>query len=237
MTKTADLLQADNQLLRNMTFRNYIANGGFDLWSHGTSQSASGMDSADLWDINMSPSGVAEFERIAFTPSQQNVPGNPTYHARMTITTSGVIGTAKCSMVQSISPGHLLNGQVGVISFRAKADAAKPIMFSMDRIWDVAEITDNIGTETFNLTTNWQRYYYTFPIPTTDGEPLESDIPAGSLRAHFIFEHGDQFPHIGIGLQTGVFDIADIQFEQGSIYSEFERRPAIIEQLLCGLIT
>jgi hypothetical protein len=216
-------------------FKNKIINGNFDIWQRGTTFLAPTNNgySADRW-INFSAGTSAILTRQAFSLDQTQVPGNPTYFARINVTS--VTGAANHAVLdQRIEDVRTLAGQTATLSFWAKADAPKNIgicMVQSRRSGDV--INDAIGATLIPLTTSWQKYTQTFQLPIISNTVmLTSNAHAITLQIYF--DAGTSFASksANLGHQSGVFDLAEIQLEEGSVATPFEQRPIGLELSLC----
>ena len=93
-------------------FRNKLINGGFDVWQRGTSISLSNTAAytADRWMVGGASASVA---RIDFTNGQTEVPDNPKYYARWTISSN----SQNYEFNQKIEGVQTFAGQTATISF------------------------------------------------------------------------------------------------------------------------
>ena len=216
-------------------FRNKIINGNFDIWQRAASQTASGYGSADRWS-NSRTGSTNTTSRQAFTLGQTDVPGEPALYIRHVVTSSAGASNYVV-MSQPIEDVRTLAGKNATLSFWAKADAAKPI---------TVEIGQNFGTggspsatvyatpQKISLTTSWAKYTLTFAIPSISGKTLGSD-GNNFLSVSFWMDAGSSFNARTetLGQQSGTFEFAQIQFEEGTSATPFEERPRATEFGLC----
>jgi hypothetical protein len=206
-------------------FRNAIINGGFDIWQRATSYTGTGQGyrTADRWVvIREGGSGAsATFSRQAFTPGQTDVPGNPRYFFRWAETNAGSGYTGKF-FFQNIEGADTFAGQQVTFSFYAKA--ASPVTLPgifWYRFFDSATEDDfaNIAPNVL-IGTSWQKYTYTFTLPSVSGGTIGS------------FSTLSVYPEVPV---TGTFtlDFAQFQLEPGPVATPFERRPIGTELALC----
>jgi len=216
------------------SFRNRIINGNFDIWQRGTSQTSSGYGSADRWESFHSGSTKTASQQ-AFTVGQTDVPSNPKYYLRHVV--SSVAGSGNRVLVnQKIEGVSTLAGQTVTLSFWAKADSNKSI---------ATEFVHNFGTGgspstaitgiqvvTHNLTASWQKFTATVAIPSISGKTIGSDNN-DYISFAFWFDAGSDYNSRTnlLGQQSGTFDIAQVQLEEGTVATPFEHRP--IELALC----
>jgi len=218
------------------SFRNRIINGNFDIWQRGTSQTNAGYGSADRWFLGHTGS-TKTASRVAFTVGQTEVPGNPKYYLRHVV--SSVAGTGNhCFLDQRIEGVHTLAGQTATLSFWAKADSNKNIATEFIQYFGTGGSPSNqitgIQVVTHNLTTSWQKFTATVAIPFISGKTIGSD-GNDLLELIFWFDAGSTYSARtnSLGQQSGTFDIAQVQLEEGTVPTPFEHRPYGIELALC----
>ena len=217
-------------------FRNKLINGTFDFWQRGTSQTSSGYGSADRWNNNHSGSSKTASQQ-AFTVGQTEVPDNPKYYLR-TVVTSSTGAANNCSTQQRIEGVTTLAGQTVTLSFWAKADSNKDIATEFTQDFGTggspSSRVDGIGVTTHSLTTSWQKFTVTSAMPSISGKTIGTDNN-DYIRVLFFFEAGSDFNSRtnSLGHQSGTFDIAQVQFEKGTVATPFEHRPISVELSLC----
>jgi len=217
-------------------FRNKIINGNFDIWQRGTSQTISGYSSADRWRcLNVGSTKTAS--RQAFDLGQTDVPGNPKYYMRHVVTS--VAGASNyVAMDQKIEGVETLSGKTATLSFWAKADASKNIAVEFYQDFGTggspSDAVSGIGAQLVALTTSWTKYTITVDIPSVAGKTLGTD---GNdwVGVFFWFDAGSDYDDraANLGQQSGTFDIAQVQLEEGSAATPFEQRPIGTEENLC----
>lgn len=216
-------------------FKNYIINGNFDIWQRGTSATniINGTFLADRWGTYMGGSS-ASISRQSFTPGQTEVPGNPTFFHR-TVVTSAVGANNFVDMQHHIENVALTSGKTYTLSFYAKADSSKNIAVAIGQNFGAGGSPNvgGVGSQLVALTSSWKKYSITFNVPSILGKTL------GTNNDHyqyivFYFDAGVNLTNAsGLGQQSGTFDIAQVQFEEGSVATNFEYRPIEIELDLC----
>jgi hypothetical protein len=218
------------------TFRNKLINGDFFVWQRGGTQSSAGHGSDDRWS-NYHQGSTKLHSREVFPLGQTAVPGNPTFFSRTVVTSVAgannlVVKTQRIENVRTLSGGNAR------VSFSAKADAARPIAIELVQDFGLggspsAPVTA-IGSQKFNLTTAWQRFSATIAIPSIAGKVLGS-ADNDHLELIFWFDAGSNWNTrtASLGQQSGTFDIANVQVEEGTVETEFELRPRSIELVLC----
>ena len=221
-----------------LSFRNKIINGNFDIWQRGTSL-ASGTGERFLADrfLNESAGSTYTTTQQPFTLGQTEVPGEPTYFHRTIV--SSVVGTNnRCVLAQRIESVRTLAGKTATLSFYAKADTAKPMSVEFNQSFGIggspSSTIESIGVQKLNLTTSWQKFNIDVTIPTISGKTLGTNN-SDSLTIIFWFDAGSDFNSRtnSLGQQSGTFDIAQVQLEEGSVATPFEIRPIGTELALC----
>lgn len=219
-----------------VAFRNKIINGNFDIWQRATTQTSNGYGSSDRW-YNEHGGSSKTTSRQLFTVGQTDVPNNPQYFTR-TVVTSVAGATNNVIMSQLIESVRTFAGKTVTLSFWAKADANKNIAVEYAQNFGTggspsARVT-GIGIATCALTTSWQKFTLTTTIPSISGKTLGTD-ENHNLQMAFWFDAGSSFNSRtnSLGQQSGTFDIAQVQLEEGSIATPFEQRPIGTELALC----
>jgi hypothetical protein len=211
-------------------FRNAIINGNFDIWQRGTSftnpLSGSGF-TADRWLPAHNGTGATRvISRQAFALGQTDVPGEPTYHLRWNQSAAGSGGTFN-DILQRIEGVRSFAGQTVTLSFYAKAAAATTLtnanyLQNFGTGGSPSATVQNTISTNLALTTVWQKFSYSFSVPSISGKVLGSD--------------GNDSLTIAIRMPlnaTFTVDIAQVQVEAGPVATPFERRPIGTELALC----
>ena len=227
---------AEVHSILGLPHRNAIINGNFDIWRRGTSRTSNGYGSADRWSC--AHSGTTKTaSRQEFTLGQTSVPGEPAYFMRHVVTSVAGSGNY-CQIRQMIEDVRTFAGQTATLSFWAKADASKNIAIEFIQSFGTggspsARIT-GIGAQKIALTTSWAKYNITVDIPSITGKTLGSD-GNHCLCLYFWFDAGSDYASrtANLGQQSGTFDIAQVQLEEGSVATPFERRSYGEELALC----
>lgn len=220
----------------SMMFRNKIINGNFDIWQRGTSQTTADYGSADRWE-NFHSGSTKTASQQTFTVGQTDVPGNPKYYLQTVV--SSVAGSGNRVLVnQKIEGVSTLAGQTVTLSFWAKADSNMSIATEFAHIFGTGGSPSSnvfeIGVTTHNLTTSWQKFTATVSIPSISGKTIGTD-GNDKLQINFWFDAGSDWNSRtnSLGQQSGTFDIAQVQLEEGPVATPFEQRPYGMELSLC----
>jgi len=210
-------------------FRNKIIDGDFNFWFEGTSQTTNGYGSDTMW-ANQSSGTTKVHSRQEFTPGQTDVPGNPTYFSRTVV--SSVAGASNyCIKAQNLEQLKNLSGKVVTLSFYAKADSSKSIAVEFFQNFGLSGSTaiSGIGAQKILLSTGWKRYSVTVSIPSILGKTIAGGNEY--LAVALWFDAGSNYDSRtdSLGQQSGTFDIAQVQLEEGSVATEFEERSIGLE--------
>jgi hypothetical protein len=212
-----------------LCFVNQIINGKFDFWQRGTTQTTSGYGGADRWRNEHSGS-TKTHSRQAFAEGQTAVPGNPAYYARTVVTAGGGTGDY-VSMEQRIEDVRLLGGKTMMLSFYAKADAVKNLGIEVSQNFGSggSATLNAIGATKVALTASWARYTVAIPITSLSGKTVGTFPNFTAIR--FWFDAGSTLNTrtATLGHQSGTFDIAMVQLEDGAYATPFEQRPIGVE--------
>jgi len=194
-------------------FKNYLINGNFDVWQRGTSFSfsSSSVYTADRFKIG---AASGSFARQAFTLGQTEVPYEPSYYGRWTISSN----SQNYEMHQRIEDVRNLAGQTATLSFYARRPSgsttinARIVQYFGTGGSPSSTVVTSLGT--VNLTTDWQKFTFTVSVPSISGKTLGTNNNS----------------NLWVGVQitdtnTGTIDFAQIQFEVGDTATPFEYVP------------
>jgi hypothetical protein len=224
--------------LTSLSFRNKIINGNFDIWQRGTSL-ASGTGERYLSDRFASASVGSTYtaSQQLFTNGQTSVPNNPSFFHRNVV--SSVAGSLNfTALVQRTESVATFSGQTVTLSFYAKADSSKNISIEFAQVFGTGGTPSSqinaIGVQKLSLTTSWQKFTVTANIPSISGKTIGTD-GNDYFNTAFWFDAGSSFNSRtnSLGQQSGTFDIAQVQLEEGSVATPFEVRPIGTELALC----
>lgn len=232
-------LKADTSYVNNKYsgFKNYIINGNFDIWQRGTSQTSSEYGSDDRWyNGNF---GSSKTHSLQLCSDTERALFNASYFSR-TVVTSVAGANNYCIKNQSIENVTKLAGKTVTLSFWAKADLAKNIAIEFGQTFGTggspSSTLNGAVTQLIALTTTWQKFTRTITIPSIAGKTLGTDgVHTTFTFVNFWFDAGSSFNSrsANLGQQSGTFDIAQVQLEEGSVATPFEQRPIGLELSLC----
>ncbi len=203
--------------------RNFVINGGFDIWQRGTSFSiAAGTYTtftADRW-LGFADSGIiSTISRQTFAPGSAPVAG---YEGQYYLRCAGTVAVSggAYGIEQRIEDVRTFAGKTVTISFWAKANTAVTgyLLFNQ-RFGSGGSAEVGIPTNTFAFTTSWQRFTQTIAVPSITGKAIgvNSHIAVHPLRL----------------VASATVDIWGIQIEDNGFVTAFDVRPAAQELVLC----
>lgn len=221
-------------------FKNKIINGNFDIWQRATSQTSSGYGSDDRW-VNSHVGSSKTHTRESFDDilgvGQELVPGNPKYFSR-TVVTSSAGSSNYVFKLQRVEDVRTFAGKKVNLSFYAKADATKNISIEFAQSFGTggspSTLVTGIGVNKITLNDEFVKYNITVEIPSINGKTIGTNGDS-HLALVFWFDAGSDFDSRtgSLGQQSGTFDIAKVQLEDGEVSTEFEERHISEELLLC----
>ena len=215
--------------------RNKLINGDFRFWQRATTQSdaSSTYGSDDRW-INTAYLTTRVHSQQVFTVGQTTVSDNPVFYSR-TVVSSVADSNSYAYKSQRIEDVRALAGKTVTVSFWAKADAARPIAIELYQHFGTggSASVSGIGAQKFTLSTSWQKFTATVALPSISGKTVGST--SGYTGLFFWFDSGtvSAARTASLGQQSGTFDIANVQLEEGASATSFEARPVALELALC----
>ena len=191
--------------------KNKIINGDFGIWQRGTSftNPTDASYTADRFEIRQDGNGTKIISQQTFTPGTAPVAGyEGQYFFRWNDSVAGTTQTFKV-VSQKIEDVRTFAGQTVTMSFWAKADAARTLVFYPQQNFGTGgSALVDVTSSSASLTTSWQRFTYTVAIPSVSGKT----IGAGSnLRFRF---------DLPLNVAQTI-DIWGVQMEAGSVATAF----------------
>ena len=246
-TNTTATLQAKDgtvALIDNVKgFKNYIINGNFDIWQYKDAgltypQTSSGYGSDDRWG-NSHNGSTKTHSQVACTDMERAL-FNASYFSRTVVTSVAGVNNyvIKTQRIENI---YKLAGKTITLSFWAKADGNKKLGVSSEVQYGTggspsSELIKAGIQQILDLTTVWKKFTIVATLPTAVGKTLGTDgVHTSFNQITFWFDAGSTLaPYIpGMIQQSGTFDIAQVQLEEGSVATPFEQRPYGLELSLC----
>jgi len=226
MTFARDLASFADSASQNLTFRNKIINGDFNIWQRGTSftNTANAGYTADRWLTNVGTGGTIVTSQQSFTPGTAPVAGyEAPFFLRLNRSTTGS-GTSY--FVHRIEDVRTFAGQTVTLSFWAKASSAYTFdagdVYAYRNYGTGGSTAEGVGTfGAAILSTSWQRFSLTLNVPSVSGK---------TIGASSYLEIAFSFP---TSKSTFTIDLWGVQVEAGPAPTPFEIRPAQTELALC----
>jgi hypothetical protein len=225
--------------------KNKLINGDFLINQRGITfaPATNVFYTSDQWAYTFAPDGgvlgsnTVDIE--SFVNGQTDVPNNPRNFLSVSGTIAGGGGLETVGIRNAIEEVSTLSGELTTFSFWAKGSINGDVG---------ASITQNFGetiqgadapvyplAEIFSVTTTWQKYTFTFEMPSVGGKVLAP--PYNSLNSKFFLQSGAARSAIlgfsGAISYAGVLSIADVQIESGSFGTEYDRLLIGDSFLLC----
>ena len=198
--------------------RNKILNGDFSIWQRGTSFSLStGVNTytADRFFLVM-PSGTV-VTRETFTLGEAPVAGYEGKYYIRTVINTNAQNYESGFRVEDV---RTLAGQTATLSFWARSTVgAAPLGYAIFQNFgtggspsSMVQATQLTGSGPYTPTSSWQRYSYTFSIPSISGKTIGSNNDSYLLVRPFQFASTTS--------NTSV-DLWGVQLEAGSVATPF----------------
>ncbi|QIG66001.1 putative glycosylase [Ochrobactrum phage vB_OspM_OC] len=206
-------------------YRNKIINGDFGIWQRGTTFSSSGY-TADRWglSLNGSPVSTASVSRQAFPMGDASIPGNTESYWRLNITsggdaTYGFVGAYH--LIENVR--NLANTKV-TLTFYARADVAgKKVGIGNPQSFGSTgdpRVDRHIGIAT--LDTSWKKFQFVWTVNSITGKTRGGGNDWVGIEYYFSAGTNYDARSGGIGIQTGIIDIARVSLVEGDASNEFD---------------
>jgi len=209
-------------------FRNKVINGNFDVWQRDTSFTISNSTnsySADRWRF-VGTNFTGTLTRENFNPGQTDVPYNPDYFAKWTVTTNPAANIVFAQYVENV---RTLAGKTATLSLYLKSSStiaadSLQIRYRQQTTGQAGGTVSNVSTAIGEITTSWQKFTFQLNIPSLTGATL------GESNASYL-----AIEILSPTAHTSAFDlsIAQVQLEEGPVATPFEHRPYGLELNLC----
>ncbi len=199
--------------------KNYLINGGFNIWQRGTNFTAQGY-SADRWYQSLGSGGVTS--RIENSLAEQDsLSGISRYAIRCRNTSSGTSRYIE----QRVEDVRTLAHKTATLSFKAKGTSPNAIRrIKIKQYFGTggsSTVTQNLPAS-INLTGNYQQFSVSVNIPSI----ANKSIRAGSYLA-IAFYGADETA------QAFDFIITDVKLEDGTLATPLINPPLAEELVLC----
>lgn len=200
--------------------RNSIRNGDMSVAQRGDGPFVAFGNHIDGWRTEFS-GGTISVRRVLPTL------GSIDAKWAMEITNAGsAASTDYVNTRQKIEGVERHAGKQVVVSFVAWANAGTPkVSVEMEQFFGNGgspSATVDTPLDIFSLSTTRKRYFATVALPSITGKALGTDNK-DHLAAIFWQSAGAGVGHSGVGIQNSVITITDVQVEEGTVPTKFER--------------
>lgn len=219
-------------------FRNKIVDGRFDYWLeyNGTGSTGSGFGSDTMWHNDHSGTTKVHSQQLLSLGIDLPSIEVPTakYFSR-TVVTSVAGANNYCRKYQSVENVRTLAGKTATLSFYAKADTVRNIGVEAEQLFGSggSTLVTGIGAQLISIGTSWKRYSVQIAIPAISGKTIGTGGD-DRLVICFWFDGGSTvaapYGLSTLGQQSGTFDLACVQLEEGSVATPFEELPIEVSQ-------
>ena len=215
-----DWSYADNRYLGS-GFRNVIRNGDCSIAQRGNGPFSGLAYTMDGWRLSYS-GGTVSVNRVPAVAGEAS--------ARGTMTVSGQSAAGDHAQVLFlVEDVNTLSGKTVTLSFDAWASSGTPkIGVELQQYFGTGgtpSATQNTHAGAITISTTRTRYSTTFTVPSVAGASLGTN-GNHCLTLGFWVSAGSNFlSRAGIGIQSGTFNITDVQLEAGAAATAFERLP------------
>jgi len=170
---------------------------------------------SDRWFVQADGTGTFTTTQQAFSPGTAPVAGyEGAYYLQSAITSVGTSTTYFLN--QRIEDVRLFAGQTATLSFWAKADSTRTKDVYIHQYFGTGGSADYFSQPSFTVTSSWQRYSFTFAVPSISGKT----IGTGSY-----FEIG-----IRTTMTTGMnLQVWGVQLESGSVATPFSTATGTVQ--------
>jgi hypothetical protein len=208
---------------------NLLINGGFRIWQLGTLFNTTGY-TADQWLSAYTGSMLTVTQQL-FSYGQTDVPGNPNYYARLSVTSQSNSQNF-VYFSQRIENVRTLSGSSGVLSFYAKADVPGPIALELVQNFGVggSSTVTGIMSQKINLDSSWKLYKIPLTVPSIVNKIVAGD-GSDYLALNWWFDAGSNYNTraSNLGQRSGVYYLSNVCLTPGTQYLPFSARPIATE--------
>ena len=181
-------------------------NGNYEIWQRGTSFTTS-VYTADRWKQDLS-GATATVSRQTFTVGQSDVPNNPKYHLRQTVSTAN----NNCGMFYRHEDVTTLTGNI-TNAFYAKGtnpNGGNLHIITKQDFGSGGSTAVETSTQNITLTGSWQQFVFNFSLASISGKT----VGANSYLQMLIKQ-----PDGDGSTNAWTLDLANFQVEEGTYTS------------------
>jgi len=193
------------------------------IWQRGTSftyTAGSVIYTADRFKTQCGGTGGSiTVSRETFTNGQTDVPNNPSYYLRTTITTLPTSGQ-NSDIIQAVEDVRTFAGQTITFSFYAKASTSKSLEAIIGQEFGSGgsgTVYTSITLSSSTIGTTWARYTGTVTMPSITGKTI-------GTNSHLSCYVRVSNPATGL-----TWDLANVQLEAGSVATTFQTATGTIQ--------
>ena len=196
-----------------LSHRNLIINGAMQVAQRGTSvtgSTANTYQTCDRW-YHIASGATYNSSQESLTVGQTDIPRQFQYFLRFDETT----GNNNSGVEQRVENILSIAGETVTLSFYAKGTnpGGGSMQIEFDEYWDGSAQTQN--TESFTLTSSWQRFTFTRTLTDPTGKTIGSNSFLGIKFRQ---------PTVDTNTNAWTLDITGVQLEVGSVATPFEHR-------------
>lgn len=214
-------------------FKNYIINGNFDIWQRGTSHTTNSTinyGSADRWrSVNIEPTNLITTQQEV----SGVVPFQAKYFIRQTVPLNTTSGTVLDQFIEGL---RQFSNKVITLSMWVKGTTGKKIGIGLEASYGTGgspSINESILGSVYTLSGGWEKISITRILPDFINGKTYGTNRNDCFRVAILTQAGSIGLTPEIFFQSGTFDIAQVQLEEGSVATPFENRPYGLELSLC----
>ena len=221
-------------------FRNKIVDGRFDFWYeyNGTGSTGSGFGSDTMWHNDHSGTTKVHSKQLLSIGVDLPSIEVPTakYFSRTVVTSVAGVNNF-CRKYHCVESVRTLAGKSATLSFYAKANTVRNIGVEVEQLFGSggSSSVTGIGAQLISIGTSWKRYSVQIEIPSISGKTIGTGGD-DKLLVSFWFDGGStvaaQYGLSTLGQQSGTFDLACVQLEEGTVSTPFEELFRDIAELL-----
>lgn len=227
-TASGTVAAGDDDRLAFGGFRNKLINPSFDIWQRGAGGFKTGY-TADRW-LTTSQGNTNTVDRIAIDPGT----ASSRYAMRHTVVSTAGDGNFS-AMQHRVEGVNTLAGKRVTVSFLASSSVAgKKVGVNLEQNFGGGSASTSLPGKVVALSGSFQRYTFQFQVPALAGKVIGS---SGNdfLELIIWLDAGSSFDARsgGVGQQSAVIYVTDVELKEGWIDTPFERRPLAVEVPMC----
>lgn len=213
--------------------RNMLINGGITWWQRGSAGTVTDWEvySADRWSVGCRGEGITCNWGIGTFDASDLLPiNNPPRNFLGFNLLPGLTAAWARQKIEGATTFH--NGKATVSFWMRCAKIGNMVGIRLVQEFPGGgDPSVTVYGDSFQLTPTFQKFTYTFDVPSLNGKNLGNI--GGTLQIIFDFNAPAPYYNGDVANQQGLFEFTNVQFEAGSVATDFERRPAALELHLC----